>query len=106
MEVEEDTTYGILLARMNYSAQLVKSSHSYIKSLDVNKASGPDGISVRMLKSTARSIAPSLTKLFNISIRLGRFPESWKTSAVVPIPKSSNHKDASNYRPISLLPVL
>ena len=58
-----------------------------------------------MLKSTARSIAPSLTKLFNISICLSRFPESWKTSAVVPIPKSSNHKDASNYRPISLLPV-
>ena len=70
---------------------------TYIKSLDVNKASGPDGISVRMLKSTART--------FNISIRLGRFPESWKTSAVVPILKSSNHKDASNYRPISLLPV-
>ena len=79
---------------------------SYIKSLDTNKASGPDLISARMLKCTADSIAPSLTKLFNISINLGRFPESWKTSSVVPIPKSSNHKEASNYRPISLLPVV
>ena len=59
-----------------------------------------------MLKSTAHSIAPSLTKLFNISISLGHFPQCWKMSSVVPIPKSSNHKEASNYRPISLLPVV
>ena len=59
-----------------------------------------------MLKNTAHSIAPSLTKLFNISIGLGRLPESWKTSLVVPIPKSSNHKEVSNYRPISLLPIV
>ena len=77
-----------------------------IISLDVNKASGPDGISPIMLKRTAHSIAPSLTALFNISIRLGQFPELWKTSSVVPIPKSSSHKEASNYRPISLLSLL
>ena len=79
---------------------------SYITSLDINKANGPDRVSARMLKSTAHSIAPSLTKLFNISISLGHFPQCWKMSSVVPIPKSSNHKEASNYRPISLLPVV
>ena len=78
----------------------------YIQFLDINKASGPDNISARMLKNTAHSIAPSLTKLFNISIRLGRLQGSWKTSSVVPIPKSSNHKEASNYRPISLLTIV
>ena len=59
---------------------------SYIMLLDVNKASGPDGISSKMLKATAHSIPPALTKRFNISIRLGRFPKSWKVSSVVPIP--------------------
>ena len=39
-----------------------------IMSLDTSKANGPDGISAQMLKGTAHSIAPSLTKLFNISI--------------------------------------
>ena len=34
-----------------------------IRSLDVSKASGPDGISSRMLKGTLESIVPSLTKL-------------------------------------------
>ena len=34
-----------------------------LKSLDTSKASGPDGISSRMLKETAISIAPSFTRL-------------------------------------------
>ena len=78
----------------------------YLISLDVNKASGPDGISPIMLKRKAHSIAPSLTALFNIFIHLGQFPELWKMSSILPIPKSSCHNEASNYRPISLLSLL
>ena len=36
-----------------------------LSSLDTTKASGPDGISARMLKFTATSITSSVTKLFN-----------------------------------------
>ncbi len=57
-----------------------------LQSLDVTKANDPDGISTRMLKSTARAIAPSITNLFNHSITCGRPPSSWKMSSVVPIP--------------------
>ena len=32
-------------------------------------------------------------------------PRAWKTSAVVPIPKTDNNSDVKNYRPISLLSV-
>ena len=77
-----------------------------IKSLDSSKANGPDGVSAQMLNATALSIAPSLTKLHNISISQGRFPECWRTSTVVPIPKSTNHKETTNYRPISLLSIV
>ena len=77
-----------------------------IMSLDPSKANRPDGISAQMLKRTAHSIAPSLTKLFNISISQGRFPECWKTYSVVPIPKSANRSEATDYRPISLLSVV
>ena len=38
-----------------------------LQSLDTTKSNGPDGISARMLKSTAHSITPSVTKLFNNS---------------------------------------
>ena len=71
--------------------------------LDTSKSSGPDGISGKMLKCTAACIAPSVTRLFNLSIRLGKLPDAWKASFVVPIPKSSKNHLPSNYRPISLL---
>ena len=64
--------------------------------LDPSKANGPDGISAQMLKGTAHRIVSSLTKLFNISISQGCFPECWKTS-VVPIPKFANCSEAADY---------
>ena len=75
-------------------------------SLDTTKSSGPDGISATMLKQTAVSIAPGITKLMNLSISTSKFPTAWKTSSVVPVPKGSNHTSVSNYRPISLFPIL
>ena len=74
--------------------------------LDTSKSNGVDGISATMLKATAASIAPGITELFNKSIQPGTFPEAWKTSSVVPIPKGNEHTSVSNYRPISLLPIL
>ena len=74
--------------------------------LDVSKASGPDGISARMLKNTAPNIAPSLTKLFNLSIATGIIPSSWKKSSIVPIPKAHELSSPNNYRPVSLLPII
>ena len=58
-----------------------------------------------MLKGTLNSIVPSLTKLFNISITTGQFPQCWKESVVVPIPKGGDHSKPTNYRPISLLSI-
>ena len=80
--------------------------YDLVASLDVSKASGQDGISARMLKATACSIAPSLTKLFNLSLQSSTIPSVWKKSLVVPIPKNSEMKDPTNYRPISLLPIV
>ena len=76
-----------------------------LATLDVTKSNGPDNISARMLKATAASIAPSVTALFNLSLRTGRIPQQWK-SRVVPIPKVSAPKSPDNYRPISLLSIL
>ena len=71
-----------------------------LQSVDPSKASGPDGISARMLQSTAISVAPAIMKLFNLS---GIFPSEWKIAQVTPVPKSSQTSDPSQYRPISLL---
>ena len=77
-----------------------------LASLDISKATGPDGISAQMLKYTAESITPIITALFNQSISMGIVPDQWKISLVVPIHKQGERADPSNYRPISLLPII
>ena len=74
--------------------------------LDVSNSSGVDSVSAKMLKQTALSIAPSLTKLINLSITTGCFPEDWKIARIVPIPKADNRSSPANYRPISILPII
>ena len=59
-----------------------------------------------MLKSTAYSIVPRITNLFNKSIMSGRSPSVWKLSSVVPVPKGDDSSNVANYRPISLLPIV
>ena len=71
--------------------------------LDVNKATGPDKISARLLKETSTEIAPSLCKLFNKSLRTGIVPQEWKEANVVPVFKKGEAEYVENYRPISLL---
>ena len=59
-----------------------------------------------MLKKTALSITPAVTKLFNVSLTSGGLLSEWKTARVTPIPKSGDSSNPSNYRPISLLSIL
>ncbi|TWW80663.1 RNA-directed DNA polymerase from mobile element jockey [Takifugu flavidus] len=39
---------------------------------------------------------------FNLSLRLGRVPQLWKTSCIVPVPKTSHPKELNSYRPVAL----
>jgi hypothetical protein len=68
-----------------------------------DKASGPDGISARLLKECSNEIAPSLTTLFKKYLSLGKVPQEWKEANVVPVPTKGNIHEISNYRSISLL---
>ena len=59
-----------------------------------------------MLKGTVSCITLTVTKIFNLSIKTGLFPQSWKCARVVPIPKGGDLSNPTNYRPISILPIL
>ena len=78
----------------------------HLLSLKTNKAIGLDNISARLLKCVARAICPLITKVLNLSIRTGNFPEIWKCSKVAALFKTGDRTDASNYRPISILPTM
>ena len=51
-------------------------------------------------------IIDSLTYVFNLRIEKNVFPSELKKAKVVPLPKSTDKKIPTNYRPISLLSVL
>ena len=74
-----------------------------IKLLNPNKATGPDAISNRMLKVVAKEVSFPLEILFNRSFRESKFPQIFKESNVIPLPKKGDNSCPSNFRPISLL---
>ena len=67
---------------------------------------GVDGISSFFLKIGMPVLAPVLCDIFNWSLASGTFPHNWKIARVSPIYKDGNIEDRSNYRPISVLPVI
>ena len=44
--------------------------------------------------------------IFNRSLQVGYFPQSWKSSHVIPVFKSGDRSNIENYRPISILPAV
>jgi len=77
-----------------------------LASLDVSKATGPDGISSRVLRECAAELSKPLSALFSLCFRLGVQPVSWKTANVVPVHKRASRSKLRNYRPVSLLCVI
>jgi len=73
-----------------------------IDNLNKNKATGPDGISTRVLKELAPVLDEGLTVLFNRMIAEAHVPRSWRDAHVTPIHKKGARSDPGNYRPVSL----
>ena len=67
---------------------------------------GIDEISSWILRGNAHNLADAITHLFNLSISQCYFPSSFKTSVIRPIPKVSNPMNRSDFRPISVTPIL
>ena len=79
---------------------------SSVGKLNNSKSFGDDNISSFFLKLALPYIAKSLLKIFNTSLETGKFPDPWKTARVAPIFKDGDKSLRSNYRPISVLPVV
>ena len=70
------------------------------------KATGLDDISINVLKLAAPEIVSSITYICNLSLKTATFPAKWKEAKVTPLHKGGSRHDCSNYRPISVLPIL
>jgi hypothetical protein len=79
-----------------------------ITRMPLGKAPGSDKIPLKVIKDCLSAILTPLTSIINASITSQVYPSLWKKAEVVPIPKAndSDHQQAENNRPISLLPIL
>ncbi len=98
-KVDESVSFNIPLVDYEYVLK-------ELLSLEDGKAVGIDGLPQRLLRLAAPAIAASLTRIFNMSITSGIFPDEWKTAKVVPIHKKDSTQDSCNFRPISILSTL
>ena len=73
-----------------------------LQGVNPSKASGPDMLPTRVLKTAALVIAPFLSLIFQQSIDTGTIPNDWKHANMTAIYKKGLRTEAANYRPISL----
>ena len=71
-----------------------------LQQLDTKKATGPDDVSLHLLKRCASKLSVLLTLVFSACLRENTWPSVWKEARVVPVHRSSR-SDRKNYKPIS-----
>ena len=73
-------------------------------SVNPRKASGPDGVSSRVIKLCAEQLSSVFSILFNRAYQ-EHIPAVWKESCIIPVPKSPTAKEMNDFRPVALTSV-
>ena len=72
-------------------------------SITMNKASGGDGIPVELLQILKDDAVKVLHSMCQQTWKTQQWPQDWKRSVFIPIPKKGNAKECSNYHTIALI---
>ena len=84
-----------------------KMFRNVVMNLDLPKGSGPDCISVVVLRNCKSELSYILAELFNKCLKESCFPDCWKVSSVVPVFKNVGERSITKiYCPVSLLSVV
>ena len=76
-----------------------------LRSINIRKAPGPDGVPGRVLKDCAAELTDVLTSIYNISLSTSWVPACFKAATIVPLPKQSHVTGLNDYRPVALTPI-
>ena len=68
-----------------------------------NKASGDDGIPIELFQILKDDAVKVLHSVCQQIWKTQQWPQDWKRSVFIPIPKKGNAKERSNYRTIALI---
>ena len=77
-----------------------------INSLGTSKSTQSEDIPFKIIKDNADIFANFILQSFNKCIIDGKFLDQLKKADVSPVFKKGNHNDKTNYRPVSILPLL
>ena len=69
----------------------------------MNKASGGDGIPVELFQILKDGAAEMLHSICQQIWKSQQWPQDWKRSVFIPIPKKGNAKECSNYHTIAFI---
>ena len=72
-------------------------------SITMNKASGGDGISVELFQILKDDAVQVLHSICQQIWKTQQWPQDWKRSVFIPVPKKGNAKECSNYRAIAFI---
>ena len=84
----------------------VKEVCNALKHLKQSGTRDLDGLDTKFLRLAAPLITNTLTYVFSLCIMKSAFPNAFKIAKVVPLYKSGDSANPSNYRPISFVSVL
>ena len=90
---------------MHFEELIFDEFEEAFKSLKTNKAAGFNDLSSDIIIDAYDNLKNILFHVFKVSIKQAIFPDNLKIVKVTPIFKSGAKDSASNYRPISILPV-
>lgn len=76
-----------------------------IRSIKSNSA-GVDGLTIKFIELCCPHILPYIVYVINSCLAAGIFPNCWKRSLVIPLPKRATVAQLSDLRPISILPIV
>ena len=74
-----------------------------LESIITNKASEGDGIPVEIFQILKDDAVKVLHSICQQIWKTQQWPQDWKRSACIPIPKKGNAKECSNYRTMALI---
>ena len=74
--------------------------------LKQSSTKGTDRIDGKILRLSAPFIADTITYIYNLIIEKNKFPKVFKEVKVIPLYKSGDKSEPSNYRPVSILSVI
>ena len=74
-----------------------------LESITMNKASGGDGIPVELFQILKDDAVKVLHLICQQISKTQQWPQDWKRSVFIPIPKKGNAKECSKYHTIALI---